>query len=190
MSRLPRPGATDNEPLDPVERSILSWLADRLSSGYRLVDEAALRERLKLHGAEARLVSLVEVFIALGYLERTRLMSLRAGNRHATITIPWSWLTITGKTIVANRSAGVGATPLDRALAVLTPNQGRIFEYLWRQKTASYDALKKIPRGWRDVPSYDAITKQLKDMKRRLEAENLPVGYITISVVKQRVSLE
>ena len=79
---------------------------------------------------------------------------------------------------------------LDRVQSVLTPNQGHIMKYLLKKKTASYHVLKTIPDGWRDEPSDEAITKQLKEMKGRLEEANLPVGYITISVAKRRVTLE
>ena len=82
------------------------------------------------------------------------------------------------------------ASLLERVLAVLTPNQGRIWEYLWAKKTASYAALEKIPKAWRDVPSPEAITKQLKDMKRRIEGANLPVGYIKVSMAGERVIIE
>jgi hypothetical protein len=37
-------------------------------------------------------------------------------------------------------------TPLlEQVLAVLTPNQSRIVEYLWDRKTARYETLREIP---------------------------------------------
>ena len=82
-------------------------------------------------------------------------------------------------------------TPLlERVLDILTPNQGRILGYLWNRKSASYDTLTSIPKAWRDVPSHDAITKQLKAIRTKLDANNLSVVHMVISTAKCRVTLE
>jgi hypothetical protein len=81
------------------------------------------------------------------------------------------------------------ASEMDKVRAVLTGNQARLWEFLARRKTCNYKGLRSVLGAWRDVPSDDAITKQLKDMKRRIEAANLPVGYITISTSKKSVTL-
>jgi hypothetical protein len=78
----------------------------------------------------------------------------------------------------------------ERIAAVLTPNQGRIMEHLMKKRTASYDTLRTIPGAWRDEPSDEAITKQVKGIKTRLEEANLNVGYIKVSVAKRRVTIE
>jgi hypothetical protein len=81
---------------------------------------------------------------------------------------------------------------LERVLAVLTPNQSCIIKYLWERRTASFDTLATVPGAWQDVPSDEAITKKLKEMRTRLEKENLTnfVGDITISTAKRRVTIE
>jgi hypothetical protein len=78
---------------------------------------------------------------------------------------------------------------LESVLAALTPNQGRIMEYLMTKKTASFDSLQTIPGAFQEGVTDEAIVKQLKDMKRRLDAAKLSVGYITISTSKKRVTL-
>jgi hypothetical protein len=78
---------------------------------------------------------------------------------------------------------------LEQALSVLTPDQGHIFKHIWDKKTASYDALLQIPGAFSSGGVTDeAVTKKLQDMKRRLEEQNLPVGYITISRAKRRIT--
>lgn len=82
-------------------------------------------------------------------------------------------------------------TPLiERVLAVLTPKQGRIMEYLWDRRTAGYAALETIPEAWRDVPSHEAITKQLKAIRTRLDSNNLSVVSIVVSEASKRVNLD
>jgi hypothetical protein len=79
---------------------------------------------------------------------------------------------------------------LERVLAVLTPNQGRIVIFLWEKKTASYETLRTIPGAWRDVPSHEAITGALKKIRTRLDKHNLSVVTLTISDASQRVNLD
>jgi len=83
-----------------------------------------------------------------------------------------------------------GPAPIERALSVLTPDQARIMEYLWAKKTARYDTLVKIPGAFRAGVTDEAITKKLKDMKKRLERAEVPIGYITVSTAKRQVSLD
>ena len=78
---------------------------------------------------------------------------------------------------------------LEKVLAVLTPNQGRIMEYLWKRKTASYDTLSAIPKAWRDAPTDEAIEHALKKMRTCLNANGLPVN-LTVSTAKRRVNLD
>lgn len=78
---------------------------------------------------------------------------------------------------------------LERACAVLTPAQAVIFKLLWERKSASYDALLNTPRAFQDGVTDEAVTKQLKEIKRRLEEINLPVGYMEISTTKRSVRL-
>jgi len=81
------------------------------------------------------------------------------------------------------------ATLLDRTLAVLTPNQGRILKYLWDKGTASYNTLQTIPSAFRDVPSPEAITAALKKIRTRLNQHNLPLT-LRISDASSRVNLD
>jgi len=139
--------------------------------------------------------------------------TVKCSNRANALIIAWGWqppllqpqsetlLTQYGLAAYAWReeqlkvkpnSDGVGREVplLERVLAVLTPNQGRIMTYLWGKKTASYDILKTIPRAWQDVPSDEAITAALKKMRTRLDANNLSVVSIAISDAGRRVNLD
>jgi hypothetical protein len=86
--------------------------------------------------------------------------------------------------------SGKNAPLLERLCAILTPNQGRIFEHLWEKGTASFDTLSTLPGAFQPHPTDDAIIKQLKALKNRMEQANLPIGYLTISTAKKRVTLE
>jgi hypothetical protein len=80
--------------------------------------------------------------------------------------------------------------PLERVLVILTPYQGEIFKYLWRKQTASYDVLKSVPGAWSSVPSDEAVTKQLKAIRTRLNKSAPTVADLTISTAKRRVTLD
>jgi hypothetical protein len=80
---------------------------------------------------------------------------------------------------------------LERVLTALTPNQGRIMDYLWNKKTASFEALGTIQQAWQNSPPSDeTITAELKKMNKRLDANSLSVVALTISTAKKRASLE
>ncbi len=90
---------------------------------------------------------------------------------------------------IIGRSPNVNESLREKVLDTLTPQQGRIVEYLWREKTASYDTIAMIPRAFQDVPSDDAIKQAVKRANRKLCEENLPVS-ITVSSSKRRLTLE
>ncbi|HLQ45683.1 MAG TPA: hypothetical protein VK137_13185 [Planctomycetaceae bacterium] len=78
----------------------------------------------------------------------------------------------------------------ERVLAVLTPQQSRLMEFLWNKMTARYDALRTVPAAWNDEPSDEAITKKLKELRTRLEASNLFEVELSVSAAKCRVNIK
>jgi hypothetical protein len=101
----------------------------------------------------------------------------------------WPGLRARIKAWACHAGPAAGPSLEDRAAALLTPNQAAIWRHLWREKAATYDSLLRVPGAWRDVPSDEAVEKALKRLKEKLEAANLPVGYITISPVKRLVTI-
>jgi hypothetical protein len=89
----------------------------------------------------------------------------------------------------AMRTTEASPTTLELACAVLSPAQAVIFTVLWERRVVGYDALLNTPRAFQEGVTDEAVTKQLKEIKRRLEAINLPVGYMEISTTKRSVRL-
>lgn len=81
---------------------------------------------------------------------------------------------------------------LERVLDILTPQQCRIFEAIYKSETQSmsFDKLATIQKAWRSLADDEAIDKALKRLNTRLaENDDLAVT-LSISVVKRRVKLE
>jgi hypothetical protein len=178
-------------------REVDSWLAAadwQRDRHARLISEGAEQSAAALRVLAAALPGGErELRIAL----RTAANRLAAGDHRGALA---SWPGLRAWIEDYTSSAGAQRQPrpepdeaslVDRAVAVLTPNQAIIFRHLWRVKTAGYAALKDVPGAWRPgMPSDEAVEKQMKRIKLRLEESRLPVGYITISPVKRTVTIE